>query len=77
MERFSVLFFLLFTSACVLKAKADGILSTYYYQELCPIAEEIIRQHVETEVYQDPNVAAQLLRMHFHDCFVMVHTALE
>ncbi|XP_078178209.1 peroxidase superfamily protein [Carex rostrata] len=72
MERFSVLFFLLlFTSACVQKAKADGILSTYYYQELCPIAEEIIRQHVETEVYQDPNVAAQLLRLHFHDCFVM------
>jgi peroxidase len=73
MERFSLLLFLVLTSACVMKAHAE-ILSPYYYQELCPIAEEIVKQHVESEVYRDPNVAAQLLRLHFHDCFVMVNT---
>jgi hypothetical protein len=74
MEKISLLFFLVLASACVMKAQAE-ILSTYYYQELCPIAEEIVKQHVEIEVYQDPNVAAQLLRLHFHDCFVMVKTS--
>ncbi|KAJ3685699.1 hypothetical protein LUZ61_014863 [Rhynchospora tenuis] len=71
MQSFSqVLFLLLFASACTIKAQGV-LLSTHFYQELCPLAEEIVRQHIEAEIYHDPNVAAQLLRLHFHDCFVM------
>ncbi|KAJ4826785.1 Peroxidase 20 [Turnera subulata] len=42
-----------------------------YYKETCPLAEEIIRYQVEAAVVKDPRMAASLLRLHFHDCFVM------
>ncbi|RZR94978.1 hypothetical protein BHM03_00023773, partial [Ensete ventricosum] len=50
---------------------ADGGLSPHYYKETCPLAEHIIRQNVEAVVYRDPRMAASLLRLHFHDCFVL------
>ncbi|KAM0859113.1 hypothetical protein ACQ4PT_047400 [Festuca glaucescens] len=40
------------------------------YQSDCPIAEEIIHAAVEEVVAADPRMAASLLRLHFHDCFV-------
>ncbi|URD98620.1 peroxidase [Musa troglodytarum] len=51
--------------------EADGGLSPHYYKEICPLAEHIIRQNVEAVVYRDPTMAASLLRLHFHDCFVL------
>lgn len=50
----------------------DTVLSPNYYSELCPLTEEIVRQNVAAEVYRDPTLAASLLRLHFHDCFVLV-----
>lgn len=41
-----------------------------YYKESCPLLEEIVRYVVKTKVLREPRVAAQLLRLHFHDCFV-------
>ncbi|XP_030524860.1 peroxidase 20 [Rhodamnia argentea] len=49
----------------------DGALVLGYYQENCPLLEEIVRHSVERAVYRDPRMAASLLRLHFHDCFVM------
>ena len=43
-----------------------------YYKEKCPLAEDTVRHNVEVAVFKDPRLAASLLRLHFHDCFVMV-----
>ncbi|KAJ4755046.1 Peroxidase [Rhynchospora pubera] len=45
-------------------------LSFDIYLMTCPQAEDIVRSGVEQAVASDPRMAASLLRLHFHDCFV-------
>ncbi|KAJ7968143.1 Peroxidase [Quillaja saponaria] len=49
---------------------SQGKLKLGFYSETCPAAESIIRSTVRNAVFADPNMAAVLLRLHFHDCFV-------
>ncbi|KAL9321406.1 hypothetical protein ACSQ67_013245 [Phaseolus vulgaris] len=41
-----------------------------FYSRTCPGAESIVTSTVESHVRSDPTLAAGILRMHFHDCFV-------
>ncbi|CDY65911.1 BnaAnng21300D [Brassica napus] len=42
----------------------------YYRYNNCPQMEYIVRDVTYHYIYKDPTLAAALLRMHFHDCFV-------
>lgn len=55
---------------CVDGATASIVLTFDFYQSICPEAEPIIFSWVEKAVSDDPRMAASLLRLHFHDCFV-------
>ncbi|KAL0907313.1 hypothetical protein M5K25_021714 [Dendrobium thyrsiflorum] len=45
-------------------------LSMDYYAFSCPFAESIVMNTVFQALNKDPTLAAALLRMHFHDCFI-------
>ncbi|XP_031098092.1 peroxidase 40 [Ipomoea triloba] len=55
---------------CFDGATATFMLSFGLYQDSCPEAEAIVFAWVERVVSEDPRMAASLLRLHFHDCFV-------
>ncbi|CAI9265788.1 unnamed protein product [Lactuca saligna] len=41
-----------------------------FYQKTCPRAEAIVKRTTANYIYRAPSLAAALLRMQFHDCFV-------
>ncbi|PWA95898.1 heme peroxidase [Artemisia annua] len=49
---------------------AEG-LSYTFHQSSCPQLESIVRSQLQTELAADIGQAAGLLRLHFHDCFVL------
>ncbi|XP_024977747.1 peroxidase 72-like [Cynara cardunculus var. scolymus] len=55
---------------CFRPATAAGVLYPQFYDFSCPQAISIIRSVVSNAVAKDARMAASLLRLHFHDCFV-------
>ncbi|KAJ9567682.1 hypothetical protein OSB04_003648 [Centaurea solstitialis] len=45
-------------------------LSWKYYESSCPKLESIVRKQLQKVFKKDVSLAAALLRVHFHDCFV-------
>ncbi|EPS73906.1 hypothetical protein M569_00850 [Genlisea aurea] len=45
-------------------------LSVNYYQQSCPNVLQIVCQQMQQILNEDITLAASLLRLHFHDCFV-------
>ncbi|KAI3981386.1 hypothetical protein MKX01_001831 [Papaver californicum] len=57
---------------CLFLSRFSGFygLSMSYYGMRCPMVEMLVRNTVNRALNSDPSLAAGLLRMHFHDCFV-------
>lgn len=43
-----------------------------FYSFSCPQANDIVMSVLESVIAKEPRMAASLLRLHFHDCFVQV-----
>ncbi|PHU19415.1 Peroxidase 15 [Capsicum chinense] len=52
------------------KTNYNGYLYPQFYDWSCPNAKEIVKSVVAKAVAKDPRMAASLLRLQFHDCFV-------
>ncbi|KAK4789843.1 hypothetical protein SAY86_017147 [Trapa natans] len=48
----------------------SGYLYPQFYDRSCPRAQEIVKSVVSNVVAREARMAASLLRLHFHDCFV-------
>ncbi|KAL5732104.1 peroxidase [Ranunculus cassubicifolius] len=48
----------------------DPPLTLDYYKSSCPNALQIVRKEMECVVLSEPRMAASILRLHMHDCFV-------
>ncbi|XP_060189410.1 peroxidase 3-like isoform X2 [Lycium barbarum] len=62
-----------FLAFCILLGivgSSHAQLQLNFYAKSCPQAEKIIRNYVQKHIPNAPSLAAALLRMQFHDCFV-------
>lgn len=50
---------------------ADGLNMNYYLMR-CPFVEPVVKNILNRALQDDPTLAAGLVRMHFHDCFIEV-----
>jgi peroxidase len=61
----------------LLSSICDAQLSSTFYDGTCPNALSTIRTAIRTAVSKERrNMAASLIRLHFHDCFVEVISIL-
>ncbi|KAL6577567.1 hypothetical protein OROMI_009895 [Orobanche minor] len=50
--------------------QCDAQLSSTFYDQTCPNASTIIRNSIRGAISRDRRMAASLIRLNFHDCFV-------
>ncbi|KAG8382732.1 hypothetical protein BUALT_Bualt05G0107900 [Buddleja alternifolia] len=69
---FNTLFTLAFISLLLLLSNlpCEAQLSPTFYDTTCPSATTIIRTSIRRAIFTERRMAASLIRLHFHDCFV-------
>jgi len=65
------------TTLVLLATICDAQLSSKFYDSTCPNALTTIRTVTRSAVSKERRMAASLIRLHFHDCFVQVPTSLH
>lgn len=61
---------LAFAPFCLCHKKMGSYLYPQFYDYSCPQAQNIVKSILANAVAKEPRIAASLLRLHFHDCFV-------
>lgn len=61
---------LAFFPLCFSSKTIGGYLYPQFYDHSCPKAQETVKSMVAKAVAKEARMAASLLRLHFHDCFV-------
>ncbi|MBA0806680.1 hypothetical protein Gohar_022544 [Gossypium harknessii] len=69
MGAFWLVFIVNIVMASLVQGQGSG-LQNGFYSSSCPKAGAVVRSTVESHFNKDPTIAAALLRLHFHDCFV-------
>ncbi|XP_062179013.1 peroxidase 5-like [Phragmites australis] len=74
MPRIKLVFFLALLAAAAQRRAIDALivdgLQVGFYNRRCPEAEGVVRDVVNSEVGMDRTIAAGLIRLFFHDCFI-------
>lgn len=68
----TVSYLLLAVSLLCSFAAGQSSLRPQFYDRSCPNAQAIVKAVVAKAVEKEARMAASLLRLHFHDCFVKV-----
>lgn len=64
----AILALAILSTLCIIQSEAQ--LSTTFYNTRCPNAAGIIRRSIRQAIARERRMAASLIRLHFHDCFV-------
>lgn len=67
---FCCYFLVMIFFTCFLAARSQ--LTSDFYKTTCPNLLGIVRNQVQNALKTEMRMAASLLRLHFHDCFVNV-----
>ncbi|RDX66341.1 Peroxidase 54, partial [Mucuna pruriens] len=56
---------------------SNGQLDPSFYNNTCPNLHSVVRGVLSNVSQSDPRMLGSLIRLHFHDCFVQIKSAVE